>query len=66
VVTDIAPDSPAAEAITPGDVIVEVNRKAVESAGDYRRAMKSLKKGDIALVRIVSRQGARYQTFRIR
>jgi serine protease Do len=66
VVTDVAPDSPAGQSLEPGDVIVEVNRHPIESATDYRRAVKTLKKGDTALLRTLSRGGARYQSVRIK
>src|SRR5205807_2336966 len=40
VVTDVAPDSPAATAeLEPGDVIVEVNRQEVGSVDQYKKAI---------------------------
>jgi len=36
-VADVAEDSPARGAISPGDVILSVSRQKVESVGDYRR-----------------------------
>ena len=67
VVTDVAPDSPASEAgFEPGDVVVEVNRQPVASASDYRKAVKGLKKGDTALVRVKRGQGTQYVPVRIK
>lgn len=67
VVVDVASDSPAADAqIEPGDVIVEVNRQPVASVADYRKAVKSLKKGDTALVRVKRGQGTQYVPVRIK
>ena len=66
IVTDVGQDAPAGQAVAPGDVIVEVNRHPVESAADYRSAIKGLKKGDTALLRTVGRGGARYQTVHIK
>jgi len=60
VVTDVASDSPAADAgLEPGDVVVEVNRQQVASAADYKKATKGLKKGDTALIR--AKHGAQSQ-----
>jgi serine protease Do len=66
VVTDVAPDSPAANAeIEPGDVIAEINRQQIASVSDYKKAVSKLKKGDTALVRVRSGNGAQYVTVRI-
>ena len=60
VVVDVAQDSPAADAgLEPGDIVVEVNRRPVGSASDYRTAVKSVKKGDTALLRYASGLAAR-------
>jgi serine protease Do len=67
VVTDVASDSPAAEAgIDPGDVILEINRQTVQSVADYKKAVSKLKKGEKALVRVRSGQLAQYVPVRIR
>ncbi len=67
VVTDVAPDSPASEAgFEPGDVIVEVNRQAVGSAADYKKASKGLKKGDTALLRVKRGQATTYVPVRVK
>jgi serine protease Do len=46
VVTAVESDSPAEEAgLRRGDVILEVNRAAVENADDYKGALKKVEKG---------------------
>ena len=52
VVTEVAPDSPAAEAgIVPGCLIMEVNQKAVGSLEDFQAAVEN-NEGDNILVRV--------------
>ncbi len=56
VVTDIAPDSPAADAgLRRDDVIQEVNREPVESVAEYRRAIR--RAGNQSVVLLVNRNG---------
>ena len=56
VVTDVSPDSPAADAgLRRGDVIEEVNRQAVDSVSEYRGALR--RAGKQSLVLLVSRNG---------
>jgi len=64
VVTDIDPNSPAAEAgINRGDVILEINRKPVNSVGDVKSALSSA--GDKPLLLLVSHRGqTRYLTIK--
>ncbi len=67
IVTDVVPDSPASEAgLDAGDVVVEVNRRPVNSAADYRAAVKSLKKGETALLRVKHGQATQYVPLRIK
>ncbi|MGE5048925.1 MAG: Do family serine endopeptidase [Deltaproteobacteria bacterium] len=67
VIVDAAQDSPASEAgLDAGDVIVEVNRKPVNSAADYHNAVKGLKKGDTALLRVKHGQATQYVPLRIK
>jgi serine protease Do len=58
-VTDVEPNSPAAEAgLQPGDVILEINRKAVRNSEDAVAASDGLK--DDALLRVWSKGGSRF------
>jgi len=67
VIVDVAQDSPAADAgLEPGDVVVEVNRHPVGSAADYRAAVKSVKKGDTALLRVKHGQSTQYVPVRVK
>jgi len=51
VVTDVAPDGPAAEAgIQPGDIVREVDRSPVETSADLRKALQSRKKDNVLLL----------------
>ncbi|MCC6124715.1 MAG: Do family serine endopeptidase [Pirellulales bacterium] len=61
VITEVRPGSPAdAAGIRPGMVIGEVNRRAVESVGDFRKALaaKPLDKGVLLLLR--TPEGSRF------
>ncbi|MAG33616.1 MAG: peptidase [Deltaproteobacteria bacterium] len=52
IVTDVDPDGPAAEAgIRRGDIIVELDREAVRSAGELARKLDGAEEGVIVLVR---------------
>jgi len=67
VVVDVAPDSPASDAgLEPGDVVVELNRRSVNSAADYRSAVKTVKKGDTVLVRVKRGQATQYIPVRVK
>ncbi len=67
IVTDVAPDSPAATSqIEPGDIIVEANRQPIASSADYRKAVKGVKKGDTVLVRVKRGPGARYLPVKVK
>jgi serine protease Do len=67
VVTDVAPDSPAATAgLEPGDVITEVNRQEVTSVDQYKKAIARLKKGGTALLRVKSGPSATYVTVKLK
>ena len=67
VVVDVSPDTPGAEAgLEPGDVVVEVNRQAVNSSADYKKAIKSLKKGDTALLRVKHGPASQYLPVRVK
>jgi serine protease Do len=67
VVTDVAPDSPAAEAgLEPGDVVLEVKHQPLASAADYRKAVNGLKKGDTALLRVRRGPATQYLTLHVK
>ena len=67
VVVDVAQDSPGADAgISSGDLVLEVNRQPIASSADYRKAVKSLKKGDTALIRVKRGQASQYVPVRIK
>ncbi len=51
VVVDVEPESPADEAgISPGDVILEINKQKVRTPADYQRITAGLKSGDALVV----------------
>jgi serine protease Do len=63
VVGNVQPGSPADNAgLQRGDIILEVNRKAVKSAADASQALKSVPSGQEALVLVWSQGG---NTFRV-
>lgn len=45
-VTDVDPDSPAAESLQAGDVIEEINRRPVKSVEDFQRIVAALPPGE--------------------
>jgi S1-C subfamily serine protease len=56
-IVDVYPDSAASKAgLRVGDVVIEVNRKPIEDAEQFREAIKGLKPGD-TLFFIVLREG---------
>ena len=60
VVSEVAPDSAAAEAgLQPGDVILEINRTAVKDAGDAVRLTET-SDDKATLLKVWSRGGSRY------
>jgi serine protease Do len=67
IIVDVASDSPAAEVgLEAGDVVVEVNRQPVSNATEYKKAVKGLKKGDGALLRVKHGQASQYIPVRIK
>ena len=61
VISNIAEGSPAAEAgLRPGDLITEVNRKAVHNLSDYQQALQNVKKSDPLLLLIKRATGSFY------
>ena len=67
VIVDVAQDSPAADAgLEPGDVLVEVNRRPVGSAAEYKAAVKTVKKGETVLMRVKHGQQTQYVPVRVK
>jgi serine protease Do len=61
VVVGVQPGSPADRAsIRQGDVIVEVNRKAVKSASELKEEIAKTADGNSVLLLVKSEQGSRY------
>jgi serine protease Do len=66
VVTNVEPDSPAAEAgIQEGDVILEVNRHEVRSVKDFEKTTADLKKDQNVLLRINRRGASLYLSVKV-
>ena len=57
VIDNIAEDSQAADILTPGDIIMEINRKKIANVGDYEAVVASLKAGQNLLL-LIYRNGA--------
>ena len=55
VVTEVDPDSPAARALQPGDVILQVNRQPVTSASEASQALRVVPSGRTAGLLILRR-----------
>ncbi len=63
VIEQVQPGSPADNAgLQQGDIILEVNRRKVQSASDVKEALSNVKKGDDALLLVWSNGG---NTFRV-
>jgi len=64
IVTDVDPDSPAARALQPGDVILQVNRQAVANANDASAALRAVPSGRAAGLLILRRGQEQFVTVR--
>ena len=60
IVARVSPSGAAAEALKPGDVIVEVNHRAVSSAEDAADKIRAVSPGDSLLFKIQRQGQARY------
>lgn len=59
-------DGPAADAgIRPGDVILSLNRREIESVAQFRELVSKLPRGKPVAVHVLSRGGARFLTLRV-
>jgi serine protease Do len=59
IVTEVAPESPAAEQLKPGDVILEINKKPVRNAEEAIELSKQVQENKV-LLRIWRGGGSRY------
>jgi Do/DeqQ family serine protease len=57
IVTDVDPDGPAADKLQERDVIIEIDRKAVDSIADFKRIAASLKDSKKAVLFRLVRNG---------
>ena len=61
VISEVNNGSPAAAAgLRPGDLITEINRKALKNLNDYQQALKKVKKGDNLLLLVKRAAGSFY------
>ena len=59
IVTDVDPDGPSADKLQERDVIIEIDRKAVDSMDDFREISKNLKREQRAILFRLIRNGQR-------
>ena len=64
IITEIDPESPAARVLQPGDVILEVNRKPVASAGEASTALRAVPSGRAVGLLILRRGQEQFVTVR--
>ena len=57
VVTDISEDSPAVMALTPGDVIQEINRQKITNVKEYENIVSKLRPEEVILL-LIYRNGS--------
>lgn len=66
VVTDVQSGSPAEEEeIQPGDVILEVNRKKINTLEDYKAILNKIKPGQTILLLVKNRRRTRFLSLKI-
>ena len=65
-ITDVTPDSPAADAgLTPGQLILEVNRKPIPNVDAFNRAVQAASDNENILLRVKARNGTWFALIRI-
>jgi serine protease Do len=65
-VAGVAEDGAAAQVgVQQGDVVLEVNRKAVHSVGDYKQALSGVKQGSMVLLRLQRQQASIYVAVKV-
>jgi serine protease Do len=65
VVTQIEPGTGAAEYLSTGDIILEVNRIPIKSMSDFNRATKGLKDNSVVIMRVYRRGVYLFVTFKL-
>lgn len=65
VITEINPDSPAADVLQPGDVILEINDNAIANINDYQRVITRIKKGETIVFRLYRDGGYAYVSIQL-
>ncbi|MFO8008315.1 MAG: Do family serine endopeptidase [Candidatus Brocadiia bacterium] len=67
-VLSVEPGTPAARALTEGDVILSINRQRVADRESYRRALERAREGERMLIRVLDAESgaAVYQMLRLR
>jgi serine protease Do len=61
VVTEVDPDSPAAQAgLQPGDMILEINRQKIDDTDDFHKKIRGLKENKKALLLVRNDRGTRF------
>jgi serine protease Do len=66
-VAEVAGDGAAADVgIQQGDIVLEIDRKAVHSVSDYEQAMKAVKNGSMVLLRLQRQQASIYVAVKAR
>ena len=65
VITDIDQNSPAADVLQPGDVILKVNDIEIGNINDYQRVISGIKRGDTVVLRVYRDGGYRYVTMQL-
>jgi serine protease Do len=64
IITEVDPDSPAARALQPGDVILQVNRKPVANANEASTALRAVPSGRAVGLLIMRRGQEQFVTVR--